>query len=52
MPLEMREVIVVEPDSGLLLVTDRECVVRYVATLVDGEDGEQDEDVIDGEECP
>lgn len=50
--LEMLEVIGVEPDRGLLLMSDRECVVRYVATLVDGEDGEQDESVVKGEEWP
>jgi hypothetical protein len=50
--LEMLEVIGIEPDRGLLLMSDRECVVRYVATLVDGEDGEQEESVVKGEECP
>ena len=52
MPLEMREVIFVEPDGRSLFMSDRECVVRYVATLVDGEDGEQDESVVKGEEWP
>lgn len=52
MALEMLEVIGVESDRGLLLVADRECVVRYITAFVDGEDGKQDESVVKGEEWP